>query len=409
MKQKYLAQLSSFYGLTSEKVEASIIKEIRGLTMRIYAINAVYQSKGNLTAGVDGVTLTADLRLEFLKKLSFKLLLIKYKASPIRHVLIPKGSGKLRPLGIPTIMDRVVQTFVTAALDPVIDVYSDKYSFGFRKGRNAHQAIGELSRTLYQKPANRRAKHKPGSRAYFSHRKYVLITDVKGFFDNVSHDWLLDNYPMPRLLKGVLYQWLKAEISYQGKAELNLTGFLQGSVIGPSLANFTLNGLEQCIKPTQKTTLDEMRYEHYNKLGKDVKRSKIRMEIRNRIIRYADDFVIVCNHEKESIRIKGKIEEFLAIRGLKVNEGKSFRVTWKHGAKFNYLGFTLHYLINTFPSRVTEQRTAKSLHITRGGLYVYPSNESIKSFKRKIRTTINSNLNLSPYKLIKLINPIIRG
>ena len=291
----------------------------------------------------------------------------------------------------------------------MIDVHSDKYSFGFRKGRSAHQAIGELSRILQHKPENRRMKRVIEKRSYFAHNKFVLLTDVKGFFDNVDHDWLLENYPIPKIFKGILKQWLKSGISFQGKTKTNLTGFPQGSVIGPSLANYTLNNLEDSIKPSQVNLIDEDSYTHYQKIGKIVKKPKIRMSLNNRIVRFADDFVVICNHEAESKIVRSKLSKFLAERGLKVNETKSSCIKWAHGSKFNFLGFTFHYLIKTWPSRVTEQRDDKTMHTNRGGLYVYPSDISIANFKSKIKHTIQTNLNLSPYQLILLINPIIRG
>jgi len=110
LKQKYLSQLSINYGLHSIEVENSIIDQMRGLVMRIYAINLVYQSKGNLTPGVDGEILTADKRLEYLEKVNFNFLLKNYKSSPIRRVFIPKVKNEVRPLGILTILDRIMQT-----------------------------------------------------------------------------------------------------------------------------------------------------------------------------------------------------------------------------------------------------------------------------------------------------------
>lgn len=409
LKQKYLSQLSINYGLHSIEVENSIIDQMRGLVMRIYAINSVYQSKGNLTPGVDGEILTADKRLDYLEKVNFNFLLKNYKSSSIRRVFIPKVKNEERPLGILTILDRIIQTWILSVLDPVIDVHSDKYSFGFRKGRNAHQAIGELSRILHHKPINRRAKRKNKSRPYFIHNKYVLLTDIKGFFDNISHDWLLANYPIPKIFRGILSQWLKSEIYYQGNLETNLTGFPQGSVIGPSLANYSLNGLENCIKPSQITVIDEDKYNYYLKFNKKAIKSKMRMALSNRIVRFADDFIIVCNHEKESELVREKVNIFLKKRNLQTNKIKSISLKWVHGAKFDFLGFSFHYLIKTKPSRVSEQRDKNNLYTSRGGLYVYPSNTSITKFKYKIKNTINSNLNISPYKLIQILNPIIRG
>lgn len=133
------------------------------------------------------------------------------------------------------------------------------------------------------------------------------------------------------------------------------------------------------------------------------------MELRNRIIRFADDFVVVCNHLRENEIVRGKIIKFLNIRSLEINNNKILCFKWKHGSKFDFLGFTFHYLIRTYPSRITKQRNNNNMHVSRGGLYVYPSNKSVSIFKTKIKITMIKNLNLSPYHLILILNPIIRG
>jgi retron-type reverse transcriptase len=102
-------------------------------------------------------------------------LLKNYKSLPRRRVFIPKGKSEEHILEIPTILDRIIQSWILSVLDLVIDVYFDKYSFGFRKGRNAYQAIGELSRILHYIPINRRAERKDNSRPYFVHNKCVLL------------------------------------------------------------------------------------------------------------------------------------------------------------------------------------------------------------------------------------------
>lgn len=158
--------------------------------MRISAVEAVYRSRGNRSPGVDGVVLVRENLLNQVNALSFNQL-FKYQASPIRRVLIPQrkaGKTELRPLGIPTISDRCMQTLFVQLLDPIVEAASDDFSYGFRKGRNAHQAIGDLSNHLRIKPQPKRPRKDSQShrRRYFSH--YVYSLDIKGFFDNVSHD-----------------------------------------------------------------------------------------------------------------------------------------------------------------------------------------------------------------------------
>lgn len=397
LKQKYLALLSSEYGLHSTRVETQVADWLSNLDMRIFAIETVYRSIGSKTPGIDGIKLSKENLLNYIDALSIDNLL-EYKGSGIRRVFVPKSKGtELRPLGIPTIEDRIVQTLFVQVIEPIIDPYADVYSFGYRKGRSAHQAIGELSRILQTHPYLRR---KSKAHRYFSHTKHVLQVDIKGFFDNVNHEFLLKNYPIPKKFKGILKEWLAAEVYFQDQVEQVITGFPQGSVIGPSLANFTLNGLEGIIAPSQVTSFDREKY----KPGQSV----VRKKLINRIIRFADDFIIICNDEYEVKKIKKKLQEFLAYRGLKINEEKGVCVKWVSSTKINYLGFTFHYINTPRLSRITEQRKSTALHM-RGGLYVYPSDTSVMKFKKKISDLIKINLNWSPYRIIESLNPIIRG
>lgn len=407
-KQKYLCLLSREYGLRSNQVEFQINNWLSSLVMRIFAVETVYKSKWSNTPGVDSVILKQENLLEYVNRLKFDSLL-QYKSSPIRRVFISKiGSKKERPLGIPTIYDRIVQTLFVQILDPVMEPWSDIYSFGYRKGRNAHQAIGELSKILYITPLNKRSNR--GNKRYFNHQKYILSIDIKGFFDNVNHDYLLNNYPFPRKFKHILEEWLKSPIIYQDAISSNTTGFPQGSVIGPSLANFTLNGLEEVIKPSQKTKVDTDKQKYILKTTKIKYTSKdsiIRKTISNRIVRYADDFIVISNDFEEIHLLNTKIKEFLKQRGLNINEDKSKLYKWSNNVKFNYLGFTFHYITKTKRSRITEQMSNKGTKL-RGGLYVYPCDFKIKTFKMKIKSILR-NINMSPYRIIQELNPIIRG
>ena len=189
LQQKYLAILSRKHGLRSILVESRINDILCSLPMRVFGIETVYRSRGNLTAGIDNIKLTKETLLKYIDFTTVNSLL-KYKCLPIRRIFIPKKFNtqdkvNLRPLGIPTIGDRIIQTLFLQVLEPIIDVHADMFSFGFRKGRNAHQAIGELSKLLYLKPINKRKRDEAGP--YFSYTKYVVITDIKAFFDNVSH------------------------------------------------------------------------------------------------------------------------------------------------------------------------------------------------------------------------------
>lgn len=183
-------------------------------------------------------------------------------------------------------------------------------------------------------------------------------------------------------------------------------------MIGPLLANFTLNGFDELCQPTQKTAFDceksKFLREHYGEHYKQGQ-SIVRKTLVQRAFRYADDIVIVSNDMPQLSLLKTRIDSFLEIRGLEINTAKSFFMKWENNQKFDFLGFTFHYILNPVQSKITEQRTASGELILRGGLYVYPSDLSVSSFKHKIKSVITENLNSSPFIMVKVLNPIIRG
>jgi len=126
------------------------------------------------------------------------------------------------------------------------------------------------------------------------------------------------------------------------------------------------------------------------------------------MVRYVDDFIIVVNDRTEAQQIYNKVKQFLTERGLECNQAKSKIIRWGSNSKFNYLGFTFHYILKKKISKITIQRRLNRTFI-RAGLYVYPSKIKLQMFKNKIKSVINKNLNVSPFRLIKIINPIIAG
>jgi retron-type reverse transcriptase len=178
LRQKYLAKLSKLYGYNSKITQIELLNFLTQIDMRIFAIDSVLRSKGSKTIGIDNVKLTKNNALGFLDLLAYNKLKV-YKSSPVKVVSIPKvGSNKLREIGIPTIYDRLVQKLFLLVLDPIIDVHSDRQSYGFRNGQNAHQAIGSVAAILSKQTTNK----------YIVQDKYILKFDIKNFFESVSHD-----------------------------------------------------------------------------------------------------------------------------------------------------------------------------------------------------------------------------
>jgi len=320
---------------------------------KLLAVRKVTGNKGGETSGVDGVvwSLPAD-------KMRAVLSLTKkgYRAKPLKRKYIPKKNGKVRPLNIPTLYDRAMQTLYALALSPVEAATGDRTSFGFKPYRSTKDAYAYLFICLSKKIAP----------------QWILEGDIKSCFDEIGHDWILENIPMN---KKVLKEFLKA--GYIEDFELFPTekGTPQGGPLSPIIANITLNGIEK--------VLGERFYSWKN--GNIDKPNRNRHKVN--YVRFADDFVVTADSEETAHEIIDLIEEFLEPRGLKLSTEKTYVTNISDG--FTFLGWTFRKF--------------------KGKLLIKPSKESQKSVIAKIRDVIQRGKAWDQDRLIRRLNPIIKG
>src|SRR6266536_725197 len=243
------------------------------------------RNTGRKTVGVDGqVALTSQARAEVAVQVHATQ--GSWQPSPVRRVFIPKAGDttKMRPLGIPVIMDRCHQARVRNALEPQWEAQFEPRSYGFRPGRGCHDAIESLFNTLCGK----------------SKRVWILDADLAGAFDNIDHEHLLTtigDFPGRRMVAG----WLKAGIFEVGQGfSPTEVGTPQGGVISPLLLNIALHGLEEAAG---------VRYRTGSHAGEVTGTSPT-------LTRYADDLVVCCHSRQQAEQVKAKLAAWLALRGL---------------------------------------------------------------------------------------------
>lgn len=291
--------------------------------------------------GADGVTIEmfeANLS-QNLQALMFDLKHRgRYRSGILRRVRIPKGKGKTRALGIPTVRDRVAQEVIRALLEPIFEPTFAECSYGFRPGRNAHQAIEEILR------------------GYHVGNKVVVEVDIQAFFDNIPRELIID-LVAERVADGnilqIIREFLTAEVIEDGETHPVELGTPQGGIISPLLANIVLDVLDQRL-----------------------------IQAGFRLIRYADDFVILCPNYASAEQALALTIEILDTLGLSVSPEKTSVTPYWKG--FDFLGF----------------------HIARRTVSVRL--KSVEKFKDKIRSLTKRSHNLDQ-KVIARLNRVIVG
>ncbi|MCA1791196.1 MAG: group II intron reverse transcriptase/maturase [Thioalkalivibrio sp.] len=336
------------------------------------AWDRVKGNRGARTAGVDGISPRSIRNPEaFLAGLRDDLKARRFAPTRVRERMIPKAGGKLRRLGIPTVADRVVQASLKLVLEPVFEADFKPCSYGFRPKRRAQDAIAEI--------------HYLASRTY----EWVLDADITACFDEIDHTALMgrvrDRIGDKRVLS-LIKAFLRAGIlSEDGVNRDTFTGTPQGGILSPLLANIALS------------VLDEHMTAKWEASGTDWQRKALRKRggATYRIVRYADDFVVLVSGQREHAEaMRDEVSDVLATVGLRLSIAKTTVAHIDEG--FDFLGFRI-------------QRRRKKGEAGKRAVYTYPSKKALASVVGKVRTLTRRNKHRTLNDLLRRLNPVLRG
>lgn len=317
---------------------------------KLTAVKQVTSNKGKSTPGVDGVVWkTTRQKIRAVNQLKRR----GYKAAPLRRVYIAKKSGKMRPLGIPTMHDRAMQALYALTLAPVAETSADPNSYGFRPGRCCADAHVQCYNSLARKCS----------------AEWILEGDIASCFDEISHEWILANIPLD---KKMLTQWLNSGYIDKHVLYPTIRGTPQGGIISPLIMNMTLDGIENVAKKSNSRFIPEIKHQRYG----------------THVIRYADDFVVTCKcKEMLERKVLPAIEVFLKERGLTLSKEKTKIVGINEG--FDFLG--------------------QNIRKYDGKFLIKPSLKALQGLQANVKVILKAHSGGDVWSMVRRLNQTIQG
>jgi group II intron reverse transcriptase/maturase len=356
-------QFEDLYGMLCNKVWLRV------------AAHQTLKNAGSATAGIDGMTRSNFLgNLDgHIERLRESLKAKTFEPMPVKRVYIPKpNSDKKRPLGIPTLLDRIVQEALRMTLEPIWEADFSIHSYGFRPNRSTYDAMTYLSNRLIGR----------SGRTY----QWVIEGDIASYFDTIPHRRLIKAVKRrvaDRDTRDLIWKFLRAGVMHQGTIKETLSGTPQGGIVSPLLANIYLHELDRYMESNYLNLTDSQKVTRRKK-GKG----------NFLYVRYADDFVVLCNGTKaEALAMKEELKELLSTKGLTLSEEKTKVTHITEG--FDFLGYRVIRSIGTSGKMVPK---------------VLVPQKAIDRFRRKTREMLNPRTTEESIGvMISKLNWLIRG